>query len=133
MAAYSLAAYTRPMSRQVAPERSPTTGLLLGLIVTLVTVAAYSWHITRQISGLRELQTNLVERNRKDSLQLLRIQNNLNSLALAMRDMLDSKGPYPLTAWSAQFRRVRGNLKDALETEERAHQRIQESRPRHDP
>lgn len=118
MAVISLAVYTRPVSRNVAPERSQTTGLLLGLIVTLVTVVAYSWHITRQISGLRELQTNLVERNRKDSLQLLRIQNNLNSLALAMRDMLDSEGPYPLTAWSAQFRRVRGDLKDALETEE---------------
>jgi signal transduction histidine kinase len=94
-------------------------GLLLGLIVTLAAVVAYSWHITRQISGLRELQTNLVERNRKDSLQLLRIQNNLNTLALAMRDMLDSEGPYPLTAWSTQFRRVRADLKDALEIEEK--------------
>jgi signal transduction histidine kinase len=91
--------------------------LLLGLIITLAAVVAYSWYITRQISGLRELQTDLVERNRKDSLQLLRIQNDLNSLALAMRDMLDTEGPYPLTAWSAQFRRIRSDLKDALETE----------------
>jgi signal transduction histidine kinase len=91
--------------------------LLLGLIVTLAAVVAYSGYITRQISGLRELQTNMVERNRKDSLQLLRIQNDLNSLALAMRDMLDTEGPYPLTAWSAQFRRIRSDLKDALETE----------------
>ena len=118
MAAHSLAVYTRFVSHHTAAERSPTTGLLLGLIITLVTVVAYSWHITRQISGLRELQTNLVERNRKDSLQLLRIQNNLNSLALAMRDMLDSEGPYPLTAWSAQFGRIRDDLEDALEIEE---------------
>jgi signal transduction histidine kinase len=109
--------YATRVSRHVAPVRSPTTGLLLGLIVTLAAVVAYSWYITRQISGLRELQTNLVERNRKDSLQLLRIQNDLNSLALAMRDMLDTEGPYPLTAWSAQFRRIRSDLKDALETE----------------
>ncbi len=78
---------------------------------------AYSGYITRQISGLRELQNNLVDRNRKDSLQLLRIQNDLNSLALAMRDMLDNEEPYPLTAWSAQFQRVRTDLDDALRRE----------------
>ena len=43
------------------------------------------------------MQNNLVDRNRKDSLQLLRIQNDLNQLALAMRDMLDNDEPYPLT------------------------------------
>ena len=82
----------------------------MGLIITLAAVVAYSGYITRQISGLRELQNNLVDRNRKDSLQLLRIQNDLNSLALAMRDMLDSNEPYPLTAWSAQFQRIRDDL-----------------------
>jgi signal transduction histidine kinase len=80
-------------------------------------VVAYSGYITRQISGLRELQSNLVDRNRKDSLQLLRIQNDLNSLGLAMRDMLDNDEPYPLTAWSAQFQRVRTDLDDALRRE----------------
>src|SRR5262249_28313968 len=74
--------------------------------------------MTRQISGLRVLQTDLADRNRKDSLQLLRIQNDLNSLALAMRDMLGSQGPYPLTAWSAQFERIRLDLTDALAREE---------------
>ena len=75
--------------------------------------------MTRQISGLQVLQTDLADRNRKDSLQLLRIQNDLNSLALAMRDMLDSDGPYPLTAWSAQFERIRVDLDDAMAREER--------------
>jgi signal transduction histidine kinase len=101
-----------------APHRSPTPKLFLGLIITLAAVVAYSGYITRQISGLRELQNNLVDRNRKDSLQLLRIQNDLNSLALAMRDMLDNDEPYPLTAWSAQFQRVRTDLDDALRREQ---------------
>ena len=61
----------------------------------------------RQIARLQTLQTDLADRNRKDSLQLLRIQNDLNSLALAMRDMLDNDEPYPLTAWSTQFDRIR--------------------------
>jgi len=80
-------------------ERSPTRALLLGLIVTLVAVVAYSAYITVQISGLRKLQSEMVDRNRKDSLELLRLQNDLNSVALAMRDMLDSSEPYPLSAW----------------------------------
>jgi signal transduction histidine kinase len=105
-------------NRSQRSSRSPTTGLLLGLIITVVAVVAYSGYITKQISGLRQLQHNLADRDRKDSLLLLRIQNDLNSLALAMRDMLDNDEPYPLTAWSAQFQRIRGDLEDALRIEE---------------
>jgi len=83
-------------------------------VITLATVVTYSWYISGQISGLRRLQTDLTDRNRRDSLQLLRIQNDLNQLALAMRDMLDASEPYPLTAWSAQFDRIRLDLDDAL-------------------
>src|SRR4029450_9146254 len=97
-----------------APGRSPTTALLLGLIITLATVVAYSWYTSGQISGLRRLQTELTDGNRRDSLQLLRIQNDLNQLGLAMRDMLDAAEPYPLTAWSTQFDRIRLDLDDAL-------------------
>src|SRR3989475_12044281 len=104
--------------RSLAPGRSPTPGLILGLIITLAAVVAYSAYITFQLSGLRGLHSNLVDRNRKDSLQLLRIQNDLNSVGLAMRDMLDADEPYPLTAWSAQFQRVRADLNDALRLEE---------------
>src|SRR5262249_22394697 len=111
------ALYPRDVLGSPAPHRSPTPGLFLGLIITLTAVIAYSWYITRQLSGLRELQNNLVDRNRKDTLQLLRIQNDLNSLAFAMRDMLDSDEPYPLTAWSAQFQRIRSDLDDALRRE----------------
>jgi signal transduction histidine kinase len=87
---------------------------VLGLIVTLATVVAYSWYITGEIGGLRRLQTELVDRNRRESLQLLRIQNDLHQVGLAMRDMLDNDEPYPLTAWQAQFDRIRVDLADAL-------------------
>jgi len=63
--------------RRLVPPPSPTLGLFFGLVITLAAVVAYSWYITRQLSGLREMQNNLVARNRKDSLQLLRIQNDL--------------------------------------------------------
>jgi signal transduction histidine kinase len=100
------------------PKPSPTAGLFLGLIITIAAVVAYSWYITRQISTLRELQNNLVEHNRRDSLQLLRVQNDLNSLGLAMRDMLDNDEPYPLIAWQAQFQRIRTDLTSALQVED---------------
>ena len=93
-------------------------GLLLGLVLTLVAIVAYSWYIGTRISGLRALQTDLTDRNRRDSLQLLRIQNDLNSLGLAMRDMLDPEEHYRLTAWSAQFQRIRTDLEDALRREQ---------------
>src|ERR1700730_16086165 len=105
------------VSRPSPPERSPTLGLLLGLLITLSAVVAYSAYITWQVTGLRKLQTQLVDRNRKDSLQLLRIQNDLNLLAVAMRDMVSSDEPYPLTAWSAQFQRIRTDLDDAMRLE----------------
>jgi signal transduction histidine kinase len=103
---------------QRSTVRSPTAGLFLGLIITLAAVVAYSWYTTQQIAGLRALQNNIADRNRKDSLQLLRIQNDLNSIALAMRDMLDNDEPYPLTAWLAQFQRIRSDLDTALRIEE---------------
>jgi signal transduction histidine kinase len=36
-----------------------------------------------------------------------------------MRDMLEGSEPYPLTAWSAQFQRIRDDLSDALARESR--------------
>jgi signal transduction histidine kinase len=109
--------YARVVSRPSPPDRSPTLGLLLGLLITLSVVVAYSVYITRQVTGLRKLQTELVDRNRKDSLQLLRIQNDLNLLAVDMRDMVSGDESYPLTAWSAQLQRIRTDLDDAIRIE----------------
>ena len=112
-----LTLYPRGVSRPSPPDRSPTLGLLLGLLITLSVVVAYSVYITRQVTGLRQLQTELVDRNRKDSLQLLRIQNDLNLLAVDMRDMVSGDESYPLTAWSAQLQRIRTDLDDAIRRE----------------
>lgn len=86
-------------------------------MVTLAAVVLYSAYITWHIAGLRRLQSDLIDRNRKDSLQLLRIQNDLNLLAVAMRDMIENDEPYPLTAWSAQFQRIHTDLDDAMRLE----------------
>ena len=97
---------------------SPTTALLFGLIVTLATVLVYSWYIIGQVSRLQRLQADLTDRNRMASLQLLRIQSDLNQLALAMRDMLEADDRTPLASWQGQFDRIRVDLEDALGREE---------------
>src|SRR5665213_2490779 len=99
-------------------SRSPTYRLLAGLLVTLLAVGVYSGYTIVQLQSLRRLQSGTIDRNRLDSLLLLRIQNSLNSMALAMRDMLDTDAAdarrYPLTAWQPQFHRIRTDLEDAL-------------------
>jgi len=98
---------------------SPTSRLLAGLAVTLSAVAVYAGFTIIQLRGLEEIQSRTIDRNRTDSLLLLRIQNNLNSIALAMRDMVDGSEPYSLTAWRGPFKRIRTDLTEALAQEER--------------
>src|ERR1700685_4517460 len=97
--------------------RSPTARLLAGLAITLAVVAAFCFYALHQIAGLRDLQNQTIERNRKDSLQPLRTQNDLSALGLAMRDMLSGDEPYPLYAWAAQFDRIRRDINDAIRLE----------------
>jgi len=60
--------YARGVSRPSSQDRSPTLGLLLGLFITLSAVVAYSAYLTWQVTGLRHLQVEMVDRDRKDSL-----------------------------------------------------------------
>lgn len=87
--------------------------------MTLLAVGVYAGYTIVQLRSLREIQTQTIDRSRTDTLLLLRIQNSLNSLALAMRDMLDTQEPYPLIAWQPQFRRIYTDLEDALSLEEK--------------
>ena len=100
--------------------QSPTNRLITGLAIILTIVSAFCLYTLSQIAGLRQLQNQTIDRNRKDSLQLLRMQNDLGGLGLAMRDMLNGDEPYPLYAWSAQFDRIRKDLDDAIRLESQA-------------
>src|SRR5216110_2099425 len=98
---------------------SPTRPLLVGLAITLLAVTIFSWYALSRIDVVRGLQKDTIDRNRQDSLQLLRIQNDFHVLALAMRDMVEGTEPYPLDSWKLQFRRIRFDLEDALNVEAR--------------
>jgi signal transduction histidine kinase len=84
-------------------------------VCTIAGIGAYTYSEVRR---LRDEQTAISERNRKDSLQLLRIQNDLASLAVLMRDMLDRTEPYPLPGWQPAFDRVRQDLAEATRLEQ---------------
>lgn len=93
---------------------SPTPRLLIGIAAILATVAVFALWSLYQINGLRKIQTDTIERNRRDSLQLIRIQNDLNSLALAMRDMIEDRDGYGMQAFRGEFARLRQDLDDAI-------------------
>jgi signal transduction histidine kinase len=89
----------------------------VGLVVTLAMILAFCLYTVREIRALRDEQTRISERNRLDSLQLLRIQNNLSTLATEMRDMADRTESYPMISWRQTFDRIKADLAHAIETE----------------
>ena len=98
--------------------RSPWRTLAVGVILAVCTIAAFGGYTYMEISRLRDEQTAISERNRKDSLQLLRIQNDLASLAVLMRDMVDRTEPYPLHGWQPAFERIQRDLAEATRLEQ---------------
>jgi signal transduction histidine kinase len=96
---------------------SPTARLAAGVAVTLAIILAYAGYTLNSVNRMREVQTEIIDQNRKAALQLIRIQSDLNSLALALRDMIDQRDGYPLTAWAPQLDRIRENLDDAIRVE----------------
>lgn len=98
-------------------SKSPTARLLIGLLITLVAVGIYSWFTLIQLQGLRNLQTSTIDRNRRDSLQLLRMQNDLSQLGLALRDMAEGSSPYGILAYRNELAGRRSDLEDALKVE----------------
>lgn len=97
-----------------SPWRTPAAGVLAAL-VAIAGIGAYTY---AEVRRLRDEQTAISERNRKDSLQLLRIQNNLASLSVLMRDMADGAEPYPLYGWQPAFERVKVDLAEATRLEQ---------------
>lgn len=100
-----------------AVRRSPVRPLVIALVLSLVTVVAFGLYTRGEIGRLRDEQTAIGERTRKGSLQLLRIQNALASLAFLMRDMADRVEPYPMKDWQPAFDRLRRDLDEALDLE----------------
>lgn len=111
------------MSDAIAPDpaapRSPVTWLVLGVLMAAMMVVAASLYARVEVRRLRDEQVALTERLRLDTLQLIRIDNNVATIADTLRDMTDRSEPYPLSSWQQAFERLRVDLEQAL-TRERA-------------
>jgi signal transduction histidine kinase len=97
--------------------RAPWVPQLFGLGVTLAAVAIYFGFTLDQVRGLQRLQVETVDRNRRDSLQLVRIQNDLYQIGLALHEMAETGDPFPLTAHHAEMDRLHADLDAAISLE----------------
>jgi hypothetical protein len=88
---------------------------MIGFAVTLAALILYALFTGRQVASLRKLQANTVERNRLDTLQLMRIQDSLYSLGLALHDVVEDQ--YGLIGFEPEFKRLRMQLADAVRKE----------------
>jgi len=96
---------------------SPSTRLWIGLCVILSIFIVFAVYTVRQIRWLEDFQVNVVQKNRKASLQLQRLQNDAYLLAISLRDMTLSQTQYPIRDWRAQFTRLRDDMDNAITLE----------------
>ena len=99
------------------PERSPVAALAIGLAVAVAVIVGFSLYAAGEIRHLRDQQAAVSERNRLDTLQIVRIQQSLSNIGGALRDMVAGTEPYPMSAWAATFARLRNDLEQALARE----------------
>jgi signal transduction histidine kinase len=102
--------------------QEPSVRLALGLSLSLLTILGVCLYATHEIAVLRDEQMAVSERHRRDSLELLRIQNTLSALSVAMRDMMaQPQAPAPdrerLMAWQTTLGRLRADLTQAIDQE----------------
>lgn len=97
--------------------KSPTIRLLLGLLVTLAAVTGFSWYALTELHKLRTLQTEIIDLNRHDSLLLLRVQNDINTVGLQLRDMTQTPESAGIGTYRGEFSVLRSDLEDAIRAE----------------
>ncbi|MDE3180090.1 MAG: sensor histidine kinase [Acidobacteriota bacterium] len=92
---------------------SPSLRLWAGLCVILSIFVVFAVYSIRQIRWLEDFQMNVVQRNRRASIVLLRLQDDNHQLGLLLRDMM-LKQEYPLVDLRATFSRLHGDMSNAL-------------------
>ena len=96
---------------------SPTRRLWLGLCITLAIFVIFATYTIREIRWLQDFQVNVVQKNRKDSLQLLRLQDDTYQLAVSLRDMTLPESRYPIYYWKGEFSGLHEDMNNALALE----------------
>ncbi|MGH9325111.1 MAG: sensor histidine kinase, partial [Terriglobia bacterium] len=96
---------------------SPSARLWAGLCIILSIFVVFAVYSIHQIRWLEDFQIHVVERNRKASIQLLRLQNDANLLGISLRDMTLKQAQFPIAAWQSEFSRLHFDMSNALALE----------------
>src|SRR5207249_6712508 len=84
------------------------------ILSIFVVFAACTIH---EIRWLEDYQVNVVQKNLKASLELLRLQNDAYLLAISLRDMTAARARYPIHEWRPEFIWMRRDMDDAARLE----------------
>lgn len=93
---------------------SPSLRLWLGLCIILSIFIVFAFYSIHQIRWLEDYQINVVQRNRRASIELLRLQDDAHQLGILLRDMTLEQAEHPLPDWKPVFDRLRGDMSNAL-------------------
>ncbi len=93
---------------------SPSRRLWFGLGVTLIIFVVFASYTIREIRWLQDFQVNVVQKNRKASLQLLGIQDDIYQLAVSLRDMTLPESRYPIYYWKGRFADLHADMDQHL-------------------
>lgn len=96
---------------------SPSRRLWAGLCVILSIFVVFAVYSIHEVRGLEDFQANVVQRNRKASLRLLRLQNDAYLLAESTSDMAVLESRVPIIDWRPEFARLRNDMSDAARQE----------------
>jgi signal transduction histidine kinase len=96
---------------------SPSRRLWLGLCITLAIFVIFAAYTIREIRWLQDFQVNVVQRNRKASLQLLGLQDDTFHLAVSLRDMTLPESRYPIFYWKGKFAALHDDMNNRLALE----------------
>lgn len=96
---------------------SPSTRLWAGLCIILSIFVVFAVYSIHEVRGLEDFQANVVQRNRKASLQLLRLQGDAYLLAESTSDMAVLESRVPIADWRPEFARLRNDMSDAARQE----------------
>jgi len=96
---------------------SPSRRLGVGLGVIVATFLGLAYYTLHEIRWLQDFQVNVVEKCRKDSLQLVRLQGDAYRLAISLREMARNGHPTSNPGWRAEFNRLHADMDDALRLE----------------
>ncbi len=108
---------TKPEHDLLSQIPSPSQRLWVGLCIILSIFVVFAFYAFHEVRWLEDFQVNVVQKNRKASLQLLRLQNDAYALAISLQQLAQLPARYPIAEWRPELTRLRNDMEDAAQLE----------------